>query len=47
MSNVLKLSQDLLPNETYYFENEKSMNFILVTNTKSTNLRIPEPVIFS
>jgi hypothetical protein len=39
--------EDLLPNETYYVENIKSTNFILGTNTKSTNLRIHEPVIFN
>jgi hypothetical protein len=39
--------EDLLPNETYYVENIKSTNFILGTNTKSTNLRIHELVIFN
>jgi hypothetical protein len=42
---------DLLPDETCYFENIKSTNFILgtvfVTNTKSKNLRIHELVIFT
>jgi hypothetical protein len=42
---------DLLPDETCYFEDIKSTNFILgtntVTNTKSKNLRIHELVIFS
>ena len=37
----------LIPNETYYVENIKSINFILGTNTKSTNLRIHELVIFN
>ena len=37
----------MLPNETYYVENIKSTNFILGTNTKSTNLRIHEPVNFN
>jgi hypothetical protein len=39
--------EDFLPNETYRVENIKSTNFILGTNTKSTNLRIHELVIFS
>jgi hypothetical protein len=41
--------EDLLPNETYiyYAKNIKSTNFILGTNTKSTNLRIHELVIFN
>jgi hypothetical protein len=34
----------LLPNETYYVENIKYTNFSLGKNTKSTNLRIHEPV---
>jgi hypothetical protein len=38
---------DLLPNETYYVENIKSTNFILGTNTKSTNLRIHELANFN
>jgi len=37
----------LLPNETYYVENIISSNFILGTNTKSTNLGIHELVIFN
>jgi hypothetical protein len=39
--------EDLLPNETYYVENIKYTNFSLGKNTKSTNLRIHEPVIFN
>jgi len=39
--------EDLPPNETYYVENIKSTNFILGTNTKSTNIRIHELVIFN
>jgi hypothetical protein len=31
----------------YYVENIKSTNFILGTNTKSTNLQIHELVIFN
>ena len=38
---------DLLLNETYYVENIKSTNLNLGTNTKSTNLRIHELVIFN
>ena len=38
--------EDLLSNETYYVENIKSTNFIFGTNTKSTNIRIHELVIF-
>ena len=37
---------DLLPDETYYVENIQSTNFILGTNTKSTNLRIHKLVLF-
>ena len=37
----------LKPSETYYVENIKSTNYILGTNTKSTNLRIHEIVIFN
>ena len=47
LSNVLKLSWIFLPNETYYVENIKSTKIILGTNTKSTNLRIHELVIFN
>jgi len=39
--------EDLLPNETYYVENIKYTNFILGKNTKSTNLRIHELIIFN
>ena len=41
--------EDLLPNETYiyYAKNIKSINLILGTNTKSTNLRIHKLVIFN
>ena len=42
--SFLKVSK---PSETYYVENIKSTNFILGTNTKSTNLRIHEIVIFN
>jgi hypothetical protein len=38
---------DLLLNETYYVENIKSTNLNLGTNTKSTNIRIHELVIFN
>ena len=39
--------KDLLPNETYYVKNIKSINFILGTNTKSMNLWIHELRIFN
>jgi len=47
LSNVLKLSWIFLPNETFYVENIKSTEIILGANTKSTNLRIQELVIFN
>jgi len=47
LSNVLKLLEVLIPSETYYVENMKSTNSILGTNTKSTNLRIHELIIFN
>jgi hypothetical protein len=37
----------LKPSETCYVENIKSTNFILGRNTKSTNLRIHDIVIFN
>ena len=47
LSNKLKLSRRFATNETYYVENIKYTNFILGTNTKSTNLRIHELVNFN
>ena len=47
LSDVLKLSRIFLPNETYYVENKKSTEISLGTNSKSTNLRIHELVIFN
>jgi putative component of membrane protein insertase Oxa1/YidC/SpoIIIJ protein YidD len=48
LSNVLKLSRRFAPQRNiYYAKNIKSTNFILGTNTKSTNLRIQELVIFN
>ena len=41
LSNALKPSREvLIPSETYHVQNIKSTNFILGTNTKSTNLYI-------
>ena len=49
LSNVFKaFSKICYPMKlVYYVENIKSTNFILGTNTKSTNLRIHELVIFN
>ena len=47
LSNVLKFSQRFILNETYYVENIKSTKIILGTNSKSTNFRIYELVIFN
>jgi hypothetical protein len=44
---MMTLSTNCGRSVVYYVENIKSTNFILGTNTKSTNLRIHELVIFN